>query len=74
VSAADLVTKEWTPIYTATGANVEGVVVDTRAGKVYWTENTNGIVRRANLDGSSPEPIITTIVAPFGVDLYLCAP
>jgi hypothetical protein len=74
VSQTSLVTKMTTPLYTSANADVQGVALDARAGKLYWTENANGIVRRANTDGSSAEPVITTVAEPFGVDLYLCAP
>ena len=74
VSAANFVTKAWTPVYTSANADVQGVALDARASKLYWTENANGVVRRANADGSNVEPIITTVAKPWGIDLYLCAP
>lgn len=40
-----------------------GITVDPTNGKVYWTDFTNRTVRRANLDGSATETIISTAEA-----------
>jgi DNA-binding beta-propeller fold protein YncE len=60
------------------------VALDTLAGKVYWTDNigagpgTGAAIRRANLDGSAPETILSDLsegirgldVDPVGGALY----
>jgi hypothetical protein len=74
ISVTSFVTNATSPVFTRANADVQGVALDPRAGKLYWTENTNGVVQRANTDGSSAEPIITMIPEPWSVDLYLCAP
>ena len=40
----------------------EGVAVDAAAGKVYWTET--GKIRRANLDGTVPQNVVTGVGTP----------
>ncbi len=57
------------------GQNNNGLSLDIAGGKMYWTEGFNipspeGIWR-ANLDGSSPEKIITAEADPFGLALDL---
>jgi len=74
VSAMSFVTKMTTPVYTSANADVQGLALDARAGKLYWSENRNGIVRRSNTDGTNVQTIITTVPEPWGIDLYLCAP
>jgi len=37
-----------------------GIALDTAAGKMYWTEFSVGAIRRANLDGSGREDLVTT--------------
>jgi predicted outer membrane repeat protein len=42
--------------------NPAGIALDVAAGKMYWTSyitNTNCTIRRANLDGTNPEVVIT---------------
>ncbi|MGA8927249.1 MAG: hypothetical protein WB462_13600 [Solirubrobacterales bacterium] len=49
-----------------------GVAVDPAAGKIYWAEfvgvgTTAGTIRRANLNGSNPETLVTGQFGPSGV-------
>ena len=49
-----------------------GVAVDPAAGKIYWAEfvgvgTTAGTIRRANLDGSNPETLVSGQFGPSGV-------
>ncbi len=47
-----------------------GVGVDPDAGKVYWTHgSTPGLVRRANLDGSARELLVSGLKNPRGLAL-----
>jgi DNA-binding beta-propeller fold protein YncE len=54
--------------------NPKGIAVDAVGGKIYWTETVATFrIMRSNLDGSSPEPVITFGVtgAPSNVELDL---
>lgn len=53
-----------------------GIAVDHLNGKVYWTDNTNDMIQRSNLDGSNAEVLIESIfnrrlVAPNAIALDL---
>jgi DNA-binding beta-propeller fold protein YncE len=53
-------------------AGPSGVALDLAAGKIYWTNQSPagtppGSVRRANLDGSSPETVVGNQANPLGV-------
>lgn len=50
-----------------------GLAVDTDGGKIYWTDYGNGMIRRANLDGSAVESLITTAALPSGLALDVAA-
>ena len=61
VSRAKLDGTDAQVIATTTGI-ANGIALDLQAGKVYWTEYGNGntdFVRRANLDGSSLQTLLT---------------
>jgi sugar lactone lactonase YvrE len=45
-----------------------GIAIDSKAGKIYWTEYETGRVRRANLDGSEVETLILAD-GPVGIAL-----
>ena len=45
------------------GAGVDGIAVDVANEKIYWTEWTAQAIRRANLDGTSVETLISTGVS-----------
>ena len=58
-------------LVTSTSGNPERLALDVGAGKMYWSTN-NGIVRRANLDGSEVEDLITSglsLLTSFALDL-----
>lgn len=66
------------PIQTvvAAGDGTAGVALDIPGGKLYWTDSDNigtpnGRIRRANLDGSDPENLVTGRAHPAGIDLDL---
>jgi len=46
-----------------------GLAVDAAGGKVYWTDYGTGTIRRANLDGSAVEGLISTAALPSGIAL-----
>jgi sugar lactone lactonase YvrE len=49
-----------------------GVAVDTGAGKLYWADNGTRTIRRANLDGSRAEDLITSgLLGPSDIELDL---
>ena len=43
------------------------VALDLMHGKIYWTERTAGRIRRANLDGSGVEEVVTGLSNPQGL-------
>ncbi len=43
-----------------TGSGIRSVAVDAAGGKVYWCDSDQFKISRANLDGSSPQDIITS--------------
>jgi hypothetical protein len=47
-----------------------GISLDAVGGKVYWTErfdNSPGVIKRANIDGSEVETVIMTSGSPYAV-------
>ena len=49
-----------------------GVALDLAAGKMYWAENGTRRLRRANLDGTGAEDLITTgLLGPSDIELDL---
>jgi sugar lactone lactonase YvrE len=53
-------------------ADPRGVALDMAAGKMYWAENGSRRIRRANLDGSGAEDLITTgLLGPSDIELDL---
>jgi hypothetical protein len=44
----------------AAGAEPRGIAVAAEAGFLYWTENGTNRIRRAGLDGASPEDVISS--------------
>ena len=54
-----------------TGGGLRGVAVDPAAGKLYWTNVDTDKIRRANLDGSNPEDLVTEGLAfPMAIALH----
>jgi DNA-binding beta-propeller fold protein YncE len=43
----------------ATGGGMRGVDVDRAGGKVYWTDVDNFVIRRANLNGTGQQDLVT---------------
>lgn len=53
---------------TPTGGGIRSLDVDPVGGKVYWTDVNNYAIRRANLDGSGVQDLVTTgLVFPAGI-------
>jgi sugar lactone lactonase YvrE len=50
---------------------VWGLTLDVAGAKLYWTDPTGGVVRRANLDGTNIETLVTGLVDPRGIVLDL---
>jgi hypothetical protein len=48
------------------GSNPRGIALDVAGGKMYWADLGLEQIRRANLDGSSPETV-ASVVAPWGI-------
>ena len=52
--------------------NPQGIALDVTGRKMYWTDWGTDTIRRANLDGSGVEDLVTTgLVDPWGIALYL---
>lgn len=43
----------------AAGAEPRGIAIDATGGFLYWAENGTNLIRRAGVDGSAPEDIVT---------------
>jgi hypothetical protein len=70
----DLVTRTQKTLVNVPGAQVSGVALDVRAGKIYWSERAAGRVQRANLDGSGVEPVLAGVPDADDIALFLCVP
>jgi hypothetical protein len=70
----DLVARTQKTLVSVQNADVSGVALDVRAGKIYWSERATGQVQRANLDGTSIEPVLTGVASADDIALFLCAP
>jgi hypothetical protein len=70
----DLVTRTQKTLINSPNAGVSGVALDVRAGKIYWSESTQGRVQRANLDGSGVEPVLTGVPDADDIVLFVCSP
>ncbi|MCH8869843.1 MAG: hypothetical protein IIC85_09030 [Chloroflexi bacterium] len=46
-----------------------GLALDLSAGKVYWVDKGAGKIQRSNLDGSSPEDVVTGLSKPNSIAL-----
>lgn len=49
------------------GDRIRGLGLDLEAGKIYWTERFSNSIRRANLDGSAIEELLTDLSSPSGI-------
>ena len=45
----------------------DGVAIDTVRGKIYWTDDDLQEIRRANLDGTNVETIVTELASSLGI-------
>ncbi len=63
------------PLITSGLAGPEGIDIDSAGGKMYWVEfqPSGRRVRRANLDGSNIETLISGLAGPQGIALDLGA-
>lgn len=50
-----------------------GVALNLSAGKLYWTDSTDHKIRRANLDGTAVEDVLTGLTFPFGIAIDAAA-
>jgi len=49
------------------GTQVFGIAIDYSTNKLYWTERDNGLIKRANLDGSAAETVLSGLSSPRGI-------
>lgn len=53
-----------------TGRGLRALDVDTVAGKIYWTDVDNYVIRRSDLDGGNVEDVVTSgLVFPSAIDV-----
>ena len=53
------------------GGGLRALAIDQTASKLYWTDVDNDVIRRASLDGSLPEDLITSGLAwPMGIAVH----
>ena len=53
------------------GSNPQGIALDPVDGKMYWTDWGARKIRRANLDGSGAEDVLTTgLHTPWAIAIY----
>ncbi|MEZ6195152.1 MAG: hypothetical protein R3F20_05395 [Planctomycetota bacterium] len=71
IRRADLDGTSIESVVSGAGNLVRALALDPTAGKVYWTDA--GILRRANLDGTSVQVVLTDGVAMSGVALDVAA-
>ena len=74
IAEVDLVTRSQKTLISVPSAEVSGAALDVRAGKIYWSERAGGRIARANLDGSSVEPVLAGVPEADDIVLFLCAP
>src|SRR5262249_25360335 len=55
-------------------AGPNGIALDLAGGLMYWTDFSDGDVRRAKLDGTGQETLVTGLIPGVGVALDLGAP
>lgn len=54
-----------------TGSGIRALAVDAADRKVYWTDVLNFAITRANLDGSSPESVVTSgLIFPSAITIH----
>ena len=59
-------------LVTAGLLNPQSIELDVAGGRMYWTDSGTRKIRRANLDGSGVEDLVTTgLTSPHGIALYL---
>jgi hypothetical protein len=49
--------------------NLRGIAVNASGGKMYWADFGRGMIRRANLNGTSQQDLVTGLNGPVGVAL-----
>ncbi|MHC4088344.1 MAG: hypothetical protein ACYSWZ_18870 [Planctomycetota bacterium] len=47
----------------------EAIALDVKGNKMYWAHSGDGIIQRANLDGSHVETLVSGLSSPYGIDL-----
>jgi hypothetical protein len=58
-------------IITTTGQFNRGLAIDYVAKKIYWANQGEGFIKRANLDGTSQESVLTGLTNPWDIELDL---
>lgn len=69
IASLDLESGQEVELTTVDGPG--GIAVDPRNQKIYWTEFSQGFLRRADYDGTNAETLATGINSPSGITLDL---
>ncbi|MEM7048274.1 MAG: hypothetical protein AAF604_01385 [Acidobacteriota bacterium] len=64
IRRADLDGSNLTDILTGQSGGIRGLDLDVAGGKLYWTDRANETISRADLDGSNPEIILSSLDQP----------
>jgi DNA-binding beta-propeller fold protein YncE len=48
-----------------------GIAIDYQKKKIYWVNQADGTIKRANLDGTSQEPVLSGLTDPWDIELDL---
>jgi sugar lactone lactonase YvrE len=56
-------------IITTTGQFNRGMAIEHTSKKIYWSNSEDGYIKRANLDGTNIETVLTGLINPWDIDI-----
>ncbi len=56
-------------LVSTTTMGPEAIALDLKGNKMYWAHSADGMIKRANLDGSNVETLVSKLTSPWGIDL-----
>ncbi|MCB1165729.1 MAG: hypothetical protein KDK33_06230, partial [Leptospiraceae bacterium] len=63
-----------TTVVSSTGLNVNDVELDDAGQRLFWVDQSNGELRRANIDGSNEQLLVSSIGSGTGVAFHPSSP